>query len=72
MEKMNECKTYGHAILIHLYYYLVGYVKAYFRLPYGQTEDVVRAHELTKYHNRWRITCCLVGPNTTNYYDCAN
>ena len=44
LERMNQGRNVKHmAILIHSYK-LLGYVKAYFHLPYRQTEGVVRAH----------------------------
>jgi Transposase DDE domain len=44
LERMNEGKrgaTYGYP---NSFVQLLGYVKAYFHLPYRQTEGVVRAH----------------------------
>ena len=48
LERMNEGKrgaTYGYP---NSFVQLLGYVKAYFHLPYRQTEGVVRAHAANK------------------------
>ena len=48
LERMNEGKrgaTYGYP---DSFVQLLGYVKAYFHLPYRQTEGVVRAHAANK------------------------
>ena len=54
LERMNEGKrgaTYGYP---NSFVQLLGYVKAYFHLPYRQTEGVEHM-QLTKYH-QYQIT----------------
>lgn len=44
LEKMNECKKGRKFVYPDSFIKLLGYVRAYFHLPYRQTEGIVRAH----------------------------
>ncbi len=44
LEKMNECKEGRKFVYPDSFIKLLGYVRAYFHLPYRQTEGIVRAH----------------------------
>jgi hypothetical protein len=44
LEKMNECKEGRKFVYPDSFIKLLGYMRAYFHLPYRQTESIVRAH----------------------------
>lgn len=44
LEKMNECKKGRKFVYPDSFIKLLGYVRAYFHLPYRQTEGIVRTH----------------------------
>ena len=48
LEKMNEGKKGATYDYPDSFVQLLGYVKAYFHLPYRQTEGVIRAHATKK------------------------
>ena len=55
LERMNQGKRGAAYDYPDSFVQLLGYVKAYFHLPYRQTEGVVRAHAAKKVH-QYQIT----------------
>ena len=50
LEKMNEGKEGKKFVYPDSFIKLLGYMRAYFHLPYRQTEGVVRAHATNTVH----------------------
>ena len=52
LDNMNEGKEYGASdVYPDSFAQLLGYMRAYFHLPYRQTEGVVRAHATSRFHH---------------------